>query len=114
MITAAKTNMQSMRPTDRAKVSRAMGKLLYQDEDLCVALVRSLIADIDESPPLAVAGSMSGLGQVAYRCWPDACLLRFHPLTSFDCMHNDVLALSDSHPWLAWTPFVQARSKLSQ
>ena len=68
MITAAKTNMQSMRPTDRAKVARAMGKLLYQDEDLCIALVRSLDVELDESPPPAVAGIMCGLGQVAYRC----------------------------------------------
>lgn len=68
MIMAAKTNMQTMRPTDRAKVSRAMGKLQYQDEDLCVALVHSMQRDLDESPPMAVAGIMSGLGQVAYRC----------------------------------------------
>jgi hypothetical protein len=68
MIFAAKTNMDSMRPTDRSKVSRAVGKLQYQDEDLCVALVRSLERDLHESPPIAVAGIMAGLGQVAYRC----------------------------------------------
>jgi hypothetical protein len=68
MIMAAKTNMHSMRPTDRSKVSRAMGKLQYQDEDLCVALVRAMEQDLHESPPIAVAGIMAGLGQVAYRC----------------------------------------------
>lgn len=67
MIMAAKTHMATMRPTDRSKIARAMGKLQYQDEDLCVALVRSMERDLDESPPAAVAGIMAGLGQVAYR-----------------------------------------------
>lgn len=67
MIMAAKTHMSTMRPTDRSKIARAMGKLQYQDEDLCVALVRSMERDLEESPPAAVAGIMAGLGQVAYR-----------------------------------------------
>ena len=68
MVMAAKTNMHVMRPTDRSKVARAMGKLQYQDEDLCKALVRTMRGDLHESPPIAVAGIMAGLGMVAYRC----------------------------------------------
>jgi hypothetical protein len=72
MILVAKKNMSSMRPTDCSKIARAMGKLDLQDEDLCVALVDALKALLSDSPPIAVAGIMAGLGQVSYRCAREA------------------------------------------
>lgn len=68
MINKAKSVMHDMRPTDCSKIARAMGKLDLQDEDLCVALVDALKGFIADSPPIAVAGVMAGLGQVSYRC----------------------------------------------
>lgn len=68
MINKAKDSMCEMRPTDCSKIARAMGKLDLQDEDLCVALVDALKVFLPESPPIAVAGIMAGLGQVSYRC----------------------------------------------
>jgi hypothetical protein len=69
--------MRDMRPTDCSKIARAMGKLDLQDEDLCVILVDALKVFLPDSPPIAVAGVMAGLGQVSYRyctrqcvCWP--------------------------------------------
>lgn len=68
MVDAAKTFIMSMRPTECSKVARAMGKLDLQDEDLCMGLVQAMRSSLQESPPIAVAGIMAGLGQVAYRC----------------------------------------------
>lgn len=68
MVDAAKTFVMSMRPTECSKVARAMGKLDLQDEDLCMGLVQAMRSHLQDSPPIAVAGVMAGLGQVAYRC----------------------------------------------
>lgn len=68
MVDAAKTFVMSMRPTECSKVARAMGKLDLQDEELCMGLVQGMRSHLQESPPIAVAGIMAGLGQVAYRC----------------------------------------------
>jgi hypothetical protein len=67
MINKAKTLMRSMRPTDCSKIARAMGKLDLQDEELCITLVDALKVFLPDSPPIAVAGIMAGLGQVSYR-----------------------------------------------
>ena len=67
MIDQAKSTMREMRPTDCSKIARAMGKLDLQDEDLCVTLVDALRVFLPNSPPIAVAGIMAGLGQVSYR-----------------------------------------------
>lgn len=67
MIDQAKSSMREMRPTDCSKIARAMGKLDLQDEDLCVTLVDALKVFLPNSPPIAVAGILAGLGQVSYR-----------------------------------------------
>lgn len=67
MVDAAKTYILTMRPTECSKVARAMGKLDLQDEDLCMGLVQAMRSHLQDSPPIAVAGIMAGLGQVAYR-----------------------------------------------
>eukprot|EP00892_Ulva_mutabilis_P008362 jgi/Ulvmu1/5899/UM026_0020.1 len=74
MVDSAKRVVMSMRPTECSKVARAMGKLDLQDEDLCMGLVQGMRSHLLESPPIAVAGVMAGLGQVAYR--PAAAILR--------------------------------------
>lgn len=76
--------MCEMRPTDCSKIARAMGKLDLQDEDLCVTLVDALKVLLPESPPIAVAGIMAGLGMVSYRyVMPCLYLLSMLCLTAF-------------------------------